>query len=650
MLDDALEGGRDVGLVALVGPAGVGKTTLAVQWAHRADDRFPDGQLYLNLRGFDPAGQAMTADEALRTLLELLQVPQGQIPTAVQAQAGLYRSRLAGARMLIVLDNARDADQVRPLLPGEPGSMVLVTSRDQLTGLVAVAGAQPVRLDALGDAEARQLLAHRLGKPRLQAEPGAVEQIIAACGGLPLALAIVAARAAISPGFPLTAFAAELTDARGRLDALAGADPATDIRAVFSWSYQALRPAAARLFRLLGLHPGPDIGVDAAAALAEITPVQARRLLAELAGAHMLAEHSPGRYAFHDLVLAYATELTESADDDATRESALARMLDHYARTADAANRLLYPSRSPMRLPLPDAATTTISVTHLTDYEQAMDWFATEHQVLLAVLRHALSAGFPTQTWQLAWSIDTFLDRGGYWQHEADAWHCALESARLLDNMTAQADAHRARASALAKLRRYDEALEHLACGLDLSTQTGNQADQANIHRIFGFVYWSQGDPRQALHHALEALNRFRSAGRQDRVAGMLNNVGACYAQLGEHDLAVDSCQQAIPLLQERQDRDQEAHTWDSLGYSHHHLGHHDHAISCYRQAIALFREIGDRYNEALSLGRRGDVHHDAGDPETARTCWQLALDILTELEHPDAGGLRQKLESVPAR
>jgi hypothetical protein len=271
----------------------VGKTALAVHFAHQAAGDFPDGQLYVNLRGFDPAGPPMTPGEAIRIFLDALGVPAAQLPASLDAQTGLYRSLLAGRRMLVLLDNARGVGQVRPLLPASPGCLVLVTSRSQLTGLAAAEGARPMALDLLTGGEAHELLAARLGDERLAAEPAAVQELIGLCARLPLALAIAAARAASQPALPLAALAAKLRDAGGRLDALDVGDTAASVRAVFSWSYQQLDAAAARMFQLLGLHPGPGIGVPAAASLAALPPRQARAVLAGLTRAHLLAEPAP---------------------------------------------------------------------------------------------------------------------------------------------------------------------------------------------------------------------------------------------------------------------------------------------------------------------------------------------------------------------
>lgn len=287
------DGVASVTLMTLSGTAGVGKTTLAVTWAHRVADRFPDGQLYVDLRGFDSTGTVVTAVEAVRGFLEALEVPPERIPTHLPAQVGLYRSLLAGRRMLVLLDNARDADQVRPLLVGSSSCLVLVTSRNRLAGLVATEGARPIGVDLLSTAEAWQLLARRLGADRLAAEPQAVDEIIERCARLPLALAVLAARGAEKPAFPLAALAAELRAAPRPLDSFDGGDAGTDVQAVFSWSYRSLTPQAARVFRLFGCHPGPDMGFAAAASLAGLPRAQVPRLLAELAHAHLVTEHTP---------------------------------------------------------------------------------------------------------------------------------------------------------------------------------------------------------------------------------------------------------------------------------------------------------------------------------------------------------------------
>ena len=350
LLDAAAGGGGTVAISAIGGTAGVGKTALAVHWAHQVADRFPDGQLYVNLRGFDPSA---TPADAVRRFLDALQVPAAKIPPSPEAQQGLYRSLLAGQQMLIVLDNARDAAQVRSLLPGGQGCLVLVTSRSQLSSLVAAEGAYPVTLDVLSPAEARSLLESRLGPERVATQPRAAAELAGLCARLPLALAIAAARAALNPAQPLAALAAELRDAAGRLDALDAGDAAASVRAVFSWSYRQLPQPAARMFRLLGIHPGPDITSPAAASLAATPHDQARQALAQLTRASLLTEHAPGRYAFHDLLRAYATELATTQDRDTARRAATHRALDHYLYTASPSALVLYPQRDTLTLARP---------------------------------------------------------------------------------------------------------------------------------------------------------------------------------------------------------------------------------------------------------------------------------------------------------
>jgi hypothetical protein len=319
------------GIATIAGTAGLGKTALAVHWAHRVAERFPDGQLYVNLHGFDPARPPMDPSVAIGLFLGALGVPPQQIPVDGDARESLYRSLLADRRVLVVLDNAHDTGQVRPLLPGSAGCFVVVTSRSLLTGLVA-AGAHPITPELLTRAEAGQLLRRRLGAERTAAEPDAVDAIVGRCAGLPLALSIVASRAVVTPRSPLAELAAELSQAsraRRVLDGFASDDTTVDPRAVFSWSYRVLSPPAARLFRLLSLHPGLEMTGPAAASLAGLPLGAARTALAELSAANLLGEPRPGRYSFHDLLRAYAMELAETYDPPDDRDLAVRRALDH---------------------------------------------------------------------------------------------------------------------------------------------------------------------------------------------------------------------------------------------------------------------------------------------------------------------------------
>jgi DNA-binding SARP family transcriptional activator len=384
-------------IAAISGTAGVGKTALAVHWAHQVKNRFPDGQLYVDLRGFGPMEFAMAPSEAVRGFLDALGVPRSRVPDNLDAQVGLYRTLTANRRMLVVLDNARDVEQVRPLLPGSPSALVLVTSRNQLTSLVAVEGAHLLTLDLPPMAEARELLAQRLGPDRIAADPDAVDEIVHACARLPLALAIAAARAQLT-GFPLATLAGQLREAGHPLDALDAGDRASQVRVVFSWSYKALTSPAARLFRLLSLHPGPDISATAAASLAGRPPAETRQMLAELAGGNVIVEHVPGRYAFHDLLRAYATELTSTIDSSEQRQAAETRLLDYYLHTAHNAARLLFPDGDPDIPPLAPPAKNTFP-DRLIGRQAAISWLTAERRVLLSVLELAAAGDFDTLDW-----------------------------------------------------------------------------------------------------------------------------------------------------------------------------------------------------------------------------------------------------------
>ncbi|MFF7950083.1 AfsR/SARP family transcriptional regulator [Streptomyces griseorubiginosus] len=629
---------------ALSGTAGVGKTALAVHWARQVRAEFPDGQVYVNLRGFDPGGAAVGAAEAIRGFLDAFGVPANRVPRGLDAQAALYRSLLAGRRVLIVLDNARDADQVRPLLPGAPGCLALVTSRNRLTGLAVTEGAHLLPVDLLAPAEARELLAGRLGAVRTAAEPAAVDEIVVRCAGLPLALAVVAARASGRPGLPLAGLAKELRTADRRLDPLDGGDSLTGVRSVFQWSYRLLSPRAARFFRLLGLHPGPDTAVPAAAALAGVTAPETRTLLAELTEAQLLTEHRPDRYTFHDLLRAYAAELTAGHDSDDTRRTAVHRLLDHYLHTAYAADALLTRRRDPMTLApaLPGALPG-----RPTGPDEALAWFATEYSVLLSAVQQG-QPGFEAHTWQLATTLGTFLERQGHWQALADAHTTALDSARRGHDKAGQANAHRGLGLARHRLGDVDRGREHYLLGLALFEELGNDAGQARIRQNLAIAASARGDHAEALEHARLSLDHFRAAHDRGGQAIALNEIGWYLAKLGDHREALTSCRQALAAVQEIGDLNGEAHTWDSLGYVHRLLGRFAEAVDCYEQALRLFRKTGDRRSEAIGLAYLGDTFDAAGEPEAARGAWTRALAVFDELGLPEADPLRDRLRRPP--
>jgi DNA-binding SARP family transcriptional activator len=627
---------------AVSGTAGVGKTALAIHWAYRAAGRFPDGQLHVNLRGYDPA-RPVTAADALAGFLRALGVPGPDIPPGEDQRAARYRSLLAGKRMLVVLDNAATTEVVRPLLPGTPGCAVLVTSRDALAGLVARDGAARLELDLLPLDEAVALLSELIGD-QARADPHATAELARQCARLPLALRVAAELVAARPPVPLTDLVADLAGHRRRLDLLdAAGDPRTAVRAVFSWSYQQLTPDAARMFRLLGIHPGPDVTAAAAGSLAALAEADARRLLRDLARAHLIAEHVPGRYAFHDLLRAYAAEQAQT-DNEPERNAATGRVLDYYLHTAAGAAPLLNPAMEPVALasPRPGAAPG-----QPTDHRQALAWFEAEHQVLLAAVTLAAESRFDAHAWQIPWAVTPFLQARGHWQEWAATQRTALAATTRLGDTTAQALSGRLLANACANLGDYDQALGHYASSLTLYQRLGNRLGQAKIHQSLGVPAERQGRYADALGHAEQALRLYQAIGDKAAEAEALNAVGWYRGLLGDYQQARAFCRQALTLSAEAGDRWLEAAAWDSLGYAEHHLGNLAEAAACYQHALSLSREAGERFYEAETLTRLGDTRRAAGELAKAREAWQQALAILEDLQHPDAGQVRAKLAST---
>jgi DNA-binding SARP family transcriptional activator/tetratricopeptide (TPR) repeat protein len=425
-----------VTIAALTGMAGIGKTALAVYWAHQVAGQFPDGQLFVNLRGSGPSG---TPTDAVRGFLTALGVPSARIPPDTDGQAALYRSMLAGRRVLIVLDNAQNAEQVRPLLPGSPGCLVLVTSRNRLTGLAAAEGACLMTLGVLTEAESRDLLASFLGRGRAMAEPSTVSELIALCGRLPLALCDIAARAVARPGLPLATISAEMRDAHRRLDALETGEPVTSVRVVFSWSRARLGSSAVRMFRLLGLHPGPDITVSAAASLAGLPREQADLALAEMCDEHLLTEHLPGRYRCHDLLRSYAAEEASTCESEADLRDAVHRMLDYYLHAATVASGFLYPCQ-------PEAVWTPsrpdVTLEKIGGAGPAAQWFQDEQHVLLRVIDQAAECGYAPYAWKLPWIAGWYLRDEACWPQLAAAQESALAAAVRLNDPAGLATAH----------------------------------------------------------------------------------------------------------------------------------------------------------------------------------------------------------------
>ncbi|MER7276293.1 BTAD domain-containing putative transcriptional regulator [Dactylosporangium sp. NPDC000244] len=627
---------------AVTGPPGVGKTSLAVHWAQGAADRYPDGQLYVNLRGFDPRGAATEPAEALRGFLTALHGPE-TLPDEPDELAARFRAAVAGRRLLVVLDNARDAEQVRPLLPGAEQSVTLVTSR---TGL-SLPGAHAAPLGLLDDDAARDLLAGRLGRDRLRAEPDAVEEIIARCARLPLALAIAAAQVATRPGVSLADQAAQLRAAGGGLDALDGGDPATDVRAVFSWSYRALRPASARLFRLLGLHPGPDLTSPGAASLAGEPLERTQARLRELLHANLLAEPVPGRYALHDLLRAYAARLAHAEDPAADRRAAVHRVLDHLLHTAHTAALAVDPGRRPLHPPEPVPG---LTVPRIGDPDRALGWFEANHRVLTAAVRLAADEGFDVHAWQLPWTMTTYLDWRGHRPELIAAQTAALGVMRRIGEVPGSANAHREIGRVLHRLGRRDEGAEHLAESVRLYAQLGDTIGEARARYSWGLLLTGLERHAEAMEELGRTLALAEAAGDLLWQGRTLNALSWSRVQTGDLAGALDHGARSQALLQRAGDRHGEAFAWNTNAEIHHRLGDYARATRAHRQAIRLMHDFGDRASHARMLVELGETRLAAGDRPGTVEAWRQALRLYEQLGDPAAGPARQRLDDLTAR
>ncbi|MFD7669112.1 ATP-binding protein [Streptomyces sp. NPDC059788] len=640
-LGGAAEPGAMVMISAIGGAGGVGKTWLALHWAHQHADRFPDGQLFVDLRGFTPLGEPTPAAQALRGFLNALGVDPADVPADPDARAGLYRSLVAGRRMLIVLDNARDTTQIAPLLPGTSACTVLVTSRRYLAGLVTTHGARSLDLDVLSAPEARQLLVDHLGGERVAAEPEAVDAFLECCGGLPLALSIVAARATAHPGFPLELLAEELRDHATRLDELDAGEIPLNLRAAFSSSYHALTPEAAVLLGLAGLAPGPDISLPAAASLAGLPAARTRALLRELETAHLVAQPVPGRYRLHDLICLYASEQARQHQAEGSRDDALRRLLDFYLHTAYAADQVLDPHRESVT---PDPPAAGCRPHPLPDEARALAWLDAEHPCLMAAQRLAVERQWYTPVWQLAPTLHTYHWRRGLLADQVAVARAGLDATRQLADEATQAPAHRLLAEACALVGRHAESLEHLHQALTLAERTADLPSQAHTHRVLAWAWGQQGGSQPALDHATRSLGLFQALGDQEWEARGLNQTAWYSVQLGHYDQALAYCGKALVLHRRHHNRNGEALSLSVHAYLGLCTGRHRDVLEHGRRALILFRDIGNTYHEALLLDGLGQAHAALGQHGQARDAWQQALELY-RTQHRSAEAERLQLQ-----
>jgi tetratricopeptide (TPR) repeat protein/transcriptional regulator with XRE-family HTH domain len=616
---------------AVSGTAGAGKTALAVHWAHRIAAHFPDGQLYANLRGYDPE-QPMRPAEVLAGFLAALGTVGPDMPLAETARAARYRSLLTGKQLLLVLDNAANEEQVRPLLPGSPSVLVLVTSRATLTGLVARDGARRLDLDLLPADDAVALLRTLIGD-RVDADPAAAQALASLCARLPLALRVAAELAAASPDRPLAELVAELADERDRLELLnAGGDPRSAVASVLSWSYQRLPPDAARMFRLLGLHPGHDWDRYAAAALAATTASQAGQLLAALARTHMIQRAGPGRHGMHDLLRAYAADQAAARDQDVASREALTRLFDYYLAACSAAMDCLAPAERHHR---PDAAPVSTPVPGFDDRDAARSWLDAELATLIAVAAHTAGHGWPWHTIRLAQTLHWYFDGVNDSVGLTICRH-GLDAAKQCDDRAAQARTLTTLGVIYGRQGQYAQATDCHEQAVALAREVGDRLTQGWALGNLGLIHDQQGRYQQAARCHRQTLPLHRELGDVTGEAIALSNLGLIYLRQSRYQPAARHMQQAIDLYRQVGHQFGEAIALTNLGEVRHRQGRYQQAADYQAQALVLSREIGSRRVEAWALTRLGKVKCRLGQHEQAIGSYQQALEMFREVGDRD--------------
>jgi DNA-binding SARP family transcriptional activator len=626
LLDGFLEAADGTaGLAVVTGMGGVGKTALAVSWAHRVAHRFPDGQLYFNLRGFDPLAPGADAATVLGEALVALGVEAHHLPAGLDERIGLYRTVLAGRRVLVVLDNARDAAAVRPLLPVAPGSFTLVTSRDRLSGLDATEGADTVPLELLSDADAWALLVRRIGMDRAMDEERAVLRIVASCGRLPLALTLIGAWAAAHPQFSLASLADRLDTTTNVFRVLASTDPASDPRSVFACSYQALGSRAARAFRLFGLHPGPDLTVPAMASLMGVPPSESEAALHELAGVHLIDQPSEGRYTMHDLLRAYAKERFTEEVDEAAGAAATRRMIEHYLFTAGAAEKLVTdrPERLDVGEPEPG-----VVIEPLMDTAAAAAWFEAEDEVLRGLVR--IEPGRPeldVRIWQLGWYLTGFVVERFRGQDRGQALTVAMAAAERVGGLLGRIGGGHL-SGPMILLGTEPKLADELAQALEAAGQDQAPGAKAIVAYALTVGFGAEGRDAEARVYARQGREYFREQGNQYWENRMGYAVGWHSARLGDFEEASECFRQVRAAAPPERQGLAIANTAIGFGFIEHSARRFDAAIAHYAEALAWFEANDLEVSAAYTREHLGGTFRAMGDEAAARREWSTAAEV----------------------
>ncbi|WP_128377058.1 ATP-binding protein [Streptomyces cavernae] len=644
-LDQLLPGssaGHDAPLVAITGPPGVGKTTLAVHWAHRVADQFPDGQLYVDLCGWDSAHEALAPETVLGRFLRDIGVPDAEMPTTLDDLQARYRTEIADRRMLLVLDNAAGSEQIRPLLPGSRHCRVVVTSRAPVTGV----GARAMPLGVLSETESSDLIVSLIGGTRARSEPEAVDRLTRLCGRLPLALRVVAESIAVRPAILVAEAAEEIADETTRLDALvAGDDEPRDIRSIFSWSLRGLSPSSGRLFRLLGLHEGPDIPLPAVAALADMPTAAAGRLVQTLARVNMIEQRPGGRYRFHDLLRLYARERALAEIPREERLEAVRRLGAWYLKAGDVLDRVFAPRRR--RVPIDDHELPAVpAAPHLQDHRAAFAWGDTERANVLTVVRQCAREGLDAIAWLLTAAMGEYFYLRRMWSDLYGTHADALPSAQR-EGPFAEGWIRNNLGFAGSYLDLHREAEQHCRIAVEATSSIDDWMGLGIAWNNLGLALTGLQQWEEAVAAFERALELHRSHGiRWGEAHAVMNMARAC-SRRGEWASAVEHYERARELHGVIGNRVLEGTMLHELGLAHASQSHWSEATDCYLRALTVHNEVDNRIGAGITLDDLGTALLAEGHREEAFDRWSQALIVLDELAHPRAALVRSRVESV---
>jgi DNA-binding SARP family transcriptional activator len=617
------EAAQTVVISAIDGMAGIGKTALAVHAAHLLADRFPDGQLFIDLHGHTPGRGPVDPAVALDSLLRAIGVPGEDIPDAADDRARYWRGELAGRRVLVLLDNAATAAQVRPLIPGTAGCLAIVTSRRRMT---ALDGARSVSLDTLHPDDALALFTAIVGAGRVAAESGPAQEVLRLCGHLPLAIRICAARLAARPAWTVGYLAARLGDQRQRLAELETAD--RSVAAALSVSYRQLTPGRQRLYRLLGLHPGPDFDAYLAAAVASVGLAEAERELEALVDDHLLQEPAPGRYRFHDLLRDQAQAAAREAEPDTARSDAIGRVLDYYLEVTQEADSRIAPGRGWTRR---DPAHPPPAVPSLTDQAAALSWCQREYANLMSVISYASEHGWHDHAWRLPHGLWYFFLIRSHVPDWIATHHLALTATSHLHDDAARAETLKNLGTAYWQASRHSEAIRHEQEALELFRRIGDRHGEAATLGNLGTIHLFACRYPQSLEQHGQALDRYRRSADRRGTAITLTNIGRAHLQLGHYGPAVEVYDEALAIFRETGDVQSEGGTLSCLGVAYERLGRRPEALEYQQLAVRLMRATGAASTEATALSEIGNIYCRLGEPTVALDYHHQALALIRQ-------------------